>query len=37
MAMEIVLASTKDYEHRLRNKGMVFPYVKELDMVAHNK
>ena len=31
-------ASTKDHEHRRRNKGMVFPYVKiELDMVAHNK
>ena len=31
-------ASTKDHEHRRRNKGMAFPYVKiELDMVAHNK
>ena len=31
-------ASTKDHEHRRRNKGMIFPYVKiELDMVAHNK
>ena len=31
-------ASTKDHEHRLRNKGMAFPYVKiELGMVAHNK
>ena len=31
-------ASTKDHEHRRRNKGMTFPYVKiELDVVAHNK
>ena len=31
-------ASTNDHEHRRRNKGMAFPYVKiELDMVAHNK
>ena len=31
-------ASIKDHEHRRRNKGMTFPYVKiELDMVAHNK
>ena len=28
-------ASTKDHEHRRRNKGMAFPYVKiELDVVA---
>ena len=31
-------ASTKDNEHRQRNKEMAFPYVKiELNMVAHNK
>ena len=31
-------ATTKDHEHRQRNKGMTFPYVKiELNIVAHNK
>ena len=31
-------ANTKDQEHRRRNKGMTFTYVKtELNMFAHNK